>query len=576
MKRPSASPARDGRRASWIWRLAVFAILASITSAAIIRRPARRASVAVNAQPGPLRFSIDPSKQFPISRFIYGANFVESRPWDFARHFPPFTLVRIGGNRLSAYNWENNFSNAGNDYLYENDDYLSDSRKPGDAVRTRVDAARHDGAGAMVTIPMIGYVAADNRGPMDVADATRATRLATRFKRSRSTKGAPFTLTPDANDDFVNQDEFVNWIDRTYPGAIADQTKPIMFSLDNEPDLWWSTHAEVFSKVQDRTPRLQSYDEFIATSIDYARAVKRVAPQALVFGPAVANWAGMAVLGRYPTPDPVYGTKYFLDIYLDQMKRASAQGPRLLDVLDVHWYPESQGSGVRVTENRNPEPRGLTEARVQAPRSLWDPTFDEHTWVSQSAGGPVMLLERMRQSVAAHFPGTKLAISEYYFGGGDQISGGVAQADVLGIFGREHVFAATIWPAADGSSYRQGDDGRAYGYVFGAFDMFLNYDGAGSRFGDVGVTSVTTDVTRSSVYGSLDAANRLVIVAINKTDAALPVTIAVAGRAPARAQAWLLAAGSPRPARQAHVSAANGQLSYTMPAMSVTTLVVPP
>ena len=92
------------------------------------------ARIAESVQPAPLRFSIDPSKQTPISRFIYGANFVESRSWDFARHFPPFTLVRIGGNRLSAYNWENNFSNAGNDYLYENDDYLSDSRKPGEAV----------------------------------------------------------------------------------------------------------------------------------------------------------------------------------------------------------------------------------------------------------------------------------------------------------------------------------------------------------------------------------------------------------------------------------------------------------
>ena len=217
----------------------------------------------------------------------------------------------MGGNRLSAYNWENNFSNAGNDYLYQNDNDLSESRKPGEAVRKRVDAARAGGAAAIVTIPMMGYVAGDDRGPMDIADATRATRLATRFKRSRATKGAPFTLSPDANDAFVNQDEFVNWVDKTYPGAIGDQAKPIMFSLDNEPDIWWTTHAEVFSKINDKTPRVLSYDEFIATSIEYARAVKQVAPQALVFGPVLTNWAGMAVLGRYPIPDPTYGTKYF-------------------------------------------------------------------------------------------------------------------------------------------------------------------------------------------------------------------------------------------------------------------------
>src|SRR5204862_240942 len=39
--------------------------------------------------------------------------------------------------------------------------------------------------------------------------------------------------------------------------------------------------------------------------------------------------------------------------------------------------------------------------------------------------------------------------SEYYYGGGADISGAIAQADVLGVFGREGVFAATLWPLAD-------------------------------------------------------------------------------------------------------------------------------
>jgi len=36
-------------------------------------------------------------------------------------------------------------------------------------------------------------------------------------------------------------------------------------------------------------------------------------------------------------------------------------------------------------------------------------------------------------------------MTEYYYGGGDHISGGLAQADVLGILGREGVFAAALW-----------------------------------------------------------------------------------------------------------------------------------
>ncbi len=539
-------------------------------------RAAQAAQPPPFVQPANVRFSIDPAKQFQISRFIYGANFIEPRAWDGATRLPPFTFVRFGGNRFSAYNWENNFSNAGNDYLYENDAYMSDSRRPGEAIRSRVEAARKTGAATLVTVPMTGYVAADDKGPMDVADATRPGRLATRFRISRANKGAPLSLSPDPNDPFVNQDEFVAWLDHTFPGAIGDSTKPIMFSLDNEPDIWFATHEEIFSKVQDKTPRILTYDDFINRSIEYARAIKRVAPSAIIFGPALTNYAGMAVLGRYPTPDPVYGTQYFLDIYLDRMKSAAASGGRLLDVLDVHWYPESQADGMRITDSHVEDPPALVQARVQAPRSLWDSTFDEHTWVTQAAGGPVRLLDRMRQSVAAHYPGTKLSISEYYFGGGAQISGGIAQADVLGIFGRERVYAASAWPS-DHSPQHDGDNGRIYQYLFGAFDMYLNYDGNGSRFGDIGVSSKTNDPERTSVYASMDAAKRIVIVAINKSKAPLPVAIAIAGRVGARAQTYTLTAASSRPQRQGEVAAgANGEIDYTMPAMSVTTLVVAP
>ena len=565
----------DVRSDATLRRLPSLAAAALLTATAIPWRPAPTSAPSTAPQAAAVRFSIDPTRRFGISRYIYGANFLEPRAWDGATKLPRFTWVRFGGNRFSAYNWENNFSNAGNDYLYENDGYMSDSRRPGDAIRSRVEAARKTGAATLVTIPMTGYVAADDKGPMDVSDGDRAARLATRFRVSRATKGAPFTTNPDPNDPFVNQDEFVAWIDHTFPGGIADSTKPIMFGLDNEPDIWHATHEEIFSKVQGTTPRILTYDDFINRSVEYARAIKRVAPSAIVLGPSVTNYAGMAVLGRYPTPDPVYGTKYFLDIYLDQMKRAAGQGPRLLDVLDVHWYPESQGGGVRITEPRDPEPAGMAEARVQAPRSLWDPTFDEQTWVSQAAGGPVQLIERMRQSTALHYPGTKLAISEYYFGGGALISGGVAQADALGIFGRERLFAAAAWPS-DHSPQREGDNGRIYAYLFGGFDMYLNYDGNGSRFGDVGLTATTTDAARSSVYASVDSANRTIIVAINKTNAPLPAAINIAGRTGVRAQTYTLTSASPRPRRAGEVTAASGDLNYTMPAMSVTTLVVAP
>ncbi|HEU4642887.1 MAG TPA: glycoside hydrolase family 44 protein [Gemmatimonadaceae bacterium] len=506
----------------------------------------------------------------PISRYIYGANFTEPDKWGHPRAFPPFTLNRLGGNRMSAYNWENNYSNAGNDYQYENDEYLSTSRVPGEAIRSRVAAslARHEGV--LVTVPMLGEVAADGAGPMEVSDFTHDQRMVKRFKISRPAKPGALSLAPDTSDAYVYQDEFVHWLEHEFPDSARDPLTPIFFSLDNEPDLWSSTHEEVNSKIAGLLPHLESYQGFIDQSVRYARAIKRVAPDALVFGPALSGWVGMATLGRYPEPDPRYGSRFFLDVYLDGMRQAEArEGKRLLDVLDLHWYPQV---------NLRPDPSvGEIEKRLQLPRSLWDPSYDEGTWVTRAADGPIRLLPRVRQEIARHYPGTKLAITEYYYGGGNDISGGIVEADVLGIFGREGVFAANLWPVANlGSAELHGDGNLAYGYIFAAFDMFLNYDGAGGRFGDTGVEATTSDPVHSSAYASVDSAGHVVIVAINKTRAALPAAIQVVHPGPLHAASVYTLTGTvPAPRRLPDVAiAANNTLLYRMPPMSVSTLVM--
>ncbi len=74
-------------------------------------------------------------------------------------------MVRMGGNRWTAYNWENNDSNAGSDYEYQNDDYLSSSTSPGAAVLPTVEAAEKAGIPVLLTIPIAGYVSADRARP---------------------------------------------------------------------------------------------------------------------------------------------------------------------------------------------------------------------------------------------------------------------------------------------------------------------------------------------------------------------------------------------------------------------------
>jgi hypothetical protein len=530
--------------------------------------------------------TVDATQTTPISPWIYGVNSMEMDalgsqyfPWFGAKLPPAFTLNRAGGNRWSAYNWENNDSNSGNDAGFSNDSYLSSSHTPGEAVRTRVAASFARGAGILVTVPMLDYVAADASGATGSDEAGRDARLAAHFHRNVPRKAGAFTLSPNASDDTVYEDEFVNWLTHTFPGHTGSSDQPLFFSLDNEPDIWYSTHAEVESPVNGQ-PRLQTYAGFTQRTIDYASAIKDVAPDAVVFGPAVATYAGMAALGRIPNgswvPDPVYGTQFFLDVYLDLIHHAEQQqGRKLLDVLDVHWYLQGSAGGRGLADDRAPQSDALIDARLQAPRSLWDPTYDEGSWVSAAVPGPIQLIPKLRSRIDAHDPGTKIAITEYYYGGGGYISGGLAQADVLGIFGREGVFAATLWPNADVTGAYGSDGAKAYAYIFGAFDLFRNYDGSGSTIGDREALVTTSDTTRSSVYAAVDAKGRTVLVAINKTRGPLSMGIAVTGPAATTASVYTMVDGSPTPAKAPDVpSAAQNAFVITLPAMSASTIVL--
>jgi hypothetical protein len=574
-------------RMNHLFRLSALCVLGcagSSASDAPIQFTDGDAATPVTNAAGEIVVTVNTATRFDISRFIYGGSYLhEPANYGGATPLGEMTLSRMGGNRLTAYNWETNHSNAGNDYNFQNDQYLSTSNTPGQAVRDRATPAFAKGQALLLTIPMLGYVAGDACAcNVGVTDFDRENRLSTRFRVSRAEKGAPFATTPDKTDDVVSQDEFVNWFERAFPGRSTHPTAPVFFSLDNEPDIWHSTHEEIQSNIGDnkRSPRLQTYAGLTDTSIRYANAIKKVMPRAMVFGPGVATFAGVATAGRYPAPDPLYGTQNFYNVYLDRMRAAEGEyGKRLLDVLDTHWYPAISTRGGEITNDYAPQDSATIWARVQAPRSLWDPTFDEKSWVSGVTGGPIRLIPRLKDMVAANYPGTKLAISEYYYGRGGDISGGIAQADVLGIFGREGVFAAMFWPQAGiWAAPWKGDGTKAYAYVFGAFRMFRNYDGAGGRFGDVGLRTTTSDIASSSAYASLDSAGRTVMVVLNKTNTPKVSRITLVGQnAISSVGAYVMREGASSPARGPDVTAIAGNVvTYSMPAMSVTTLVISP
>ncbi len=538
---------------------------------------ATSSAFSISAPPPPtgqVSFNIDSTQDVhAISRFIYGMN-----GWDPTVRPKNLTLSRSGGNRMTAYNWETNDSNAGNDFHNQNDNFLGGDTEPNGAVRPGLEAARAAGAGMIVTMPIIGYVSADHLGNGDVANTPNYINV--RFKQSQARKGSAFSASPDTTDAFVYQDEYIHFLDAKYPGAFAAANNPLMIDLDNEPDLWQSTHARLRG---DTNPATQSgtnatYAEMVQRTTDYASAAKDVNPSALIFGPVNYGWQGMI---RFQNAADA-NDRDFLEFYLAQMKAAGdTAGHRLVDVLDVHWYPEARGTCVNPDPNDSDKTHcritiedtqaGTVAARKQAPRSLWDPTYTENSWIAQfSTNGPITLLPRLKGKITANYPGTKLSITEYNYGGANDISGALAQADVLGIFGREGLFAATLWRLASNNNF-----------IYGGFDMYRNFDGANGNFGDTSIRATTSDVAKATVYASVDAgnANRMVVVCINKDDAAQNATIAVTHSVQFHtAKVYQLTSASPQgqPQAQPDMAVAANSFQYAMPANSVTTLVLAP
>lgn len=550
-------------------------------------------------------FAINTADRHPISRFIYGMNVAEqggsprgASPWYGAVLPAGVTLNRFGGNRLSAFNWETGASNVGSDGHFSNDAYLVRNGASynygsgvGAAVAGRVQASMARGQGIIVTLPMTGFVAGTQSGTaLATTDAGRTGRLTAHFKVSRPAKGAALSVQPDTADGAVYQDEFAHWLDRSFPGAVSHATTPVFFSLDNEPDLWYLTHKEIFSDSADDPgrPRLSSYAGFADLTVAYAAAIKAVVPSAVIFGPAVATYTGIVSGGRYANSrwydDPQYGRQNFVDVYLARMKAAEVTaGKRLLDVLDVHYYTAATTGTARVVDDFAVQSDSMIGARLQSTRSLWDPTYTEGSWVNRVTNAPIQLIPRLRAQVDAQYPGTRLAISEYYFGRAGDISGGLAQADALGIFGREGLFAATLWPQANVYAPPfAGDGAKAWAFAFGAFRLFTDYDGRGGRFGDTGVGAFTSDVAQTSVYASLDAAQRVVIVAINKsrTDAST-AAITVADPRTLSRVAYVARmspqAAVPAPLATTDVSrTAPNRFRCVLPALSATVIVLAP
>jgi hypothetical protein len=496
--------------------------------------------------------------QHPISSYIYGMNFASEAIAADLR----LPVRRWGGNSTSRFNWQLDVHNTGSDWYFEN---IPD--EPG-TVDQFVDQDRGTGAKTLLTMPLIGWTPKRHvtSHPYDCGFTSTAYPTQDSFDPwddncgNGEIGGVPITgNNPHDTSVEITTTFVISWINHlTSLYGTAANGGVMFYDLDNEPMLWNSTHRDVH-------PDPTTYDEMRSSTWAYAAAIKSADPTAKTLGPVVWGWCAYfysAADGCSAGSDrAAHGNLDFIEWYLQQMKNyQDAHGVRILDYVDVHYYP--QATGVSLSSAGSSATQAL---RLRSTRSLWDSTYTDESWI----GEPVYLIPRMKQWVSDNYTGTKLAITEYNWGALDHINGALTQADVLGIFGREGLDLATLWGPPDASS--------APG-VF-AFRMYRNYDGAGSTFGETSLRAASTDQDKVAIYAAQRSGDgALTLMMINKTGQALTSTVTLTNFQPGatalvyRYSAANLAAIVHEP----NQIVTAGGFTAVFPANSITLIVIPP
>jgi hypothetical protein len=496
-----------------------------------------------------------------ISPLIYGANWADRatlRDLNLA-------INRRGGNATSTYNWRINATNRSGDWYFES---LADSdgATPGAAPDAFIIATKAAGAEPMITIPMMDWIAklGPNRSGLASfsiakygAQTSHDPWFADAGNGVRASDGAHVTGN-DPNDAYVPnsssvQKEWVAHLVSKFGGSSAAGVK--YYIMDNEHGVWPAQHRDLMAQGP-------TMDAIRDKMIEYAGMVKDLDPSAQIVGPEEWGWPNYfkspydtSVGGNFDQAH--HGGMDYMPWLLSRMKaNQDATGKRLLDVFSLHYYPQynefSQGDASAAAQLK----------RNECTRDLWDSNYVSSSWI----GSSVHLIPRMKAWINTYYPGTKLGITEYSWGAEGHISGAIAEADVLGIFGREGVDLATFWGGLTGNApIRQ------------AFKIYRNYDGARSTFGDTSVAATVANPDNVSAFAAQRGSDGslTVMVVCKYLSAVTPITVRLSNfKARGTTQVWQLTSANTID-RLPDATVGNGGVLFNAPAQSVTLLVIP-
>ena len=479
-----------------------------------------------------------------ISSYVYGGAYPQDAP---TITDSGLTVVRWGGNATSRYNWKLFTYNAANDYYFEDFDYTEIG--DGDSTNFITDV-KNAGSHPLMTMVMLPWVAqsAENgsNGHWSFSVAKYGAQCAVDPFNTDAGDGlktdCSTTLTANPNDanypllDQPGTNDPPNSLYRNqWASALASAfgTSLHFYNMDNEIDIWGSTHRDVH-------PQPTAYNEMRDTFVTEARNLKGWDAKAIRFGPVSCCW-WFYWNGANGSDKSAHAGVDLLPWWLNEVYwEDKRDGVRSVDVLDVHAYPD----GPDTSTWTQAEKQALT-ARIY--RDYWDPTYVSEsgainqnwaTFIQPNKTIPFRI-PRIRATANMIYPNTPISFTEWSaaFAGESDFSTALGDADAYGILGRDRVYLASRWvaPVPGNPNYL-------------ALKLFTNYDGHHHGFATTSVSDTSNgDPDLFSSYAALNSAgNSLTLLVLNKDPSNTnQVQFTFNGFTPQQVTTYTLSSGNP-------------------------------
>jgi hypothetical protein len=506
-----------------------------------------------------------------ISPWIYGGNNnisddpknpISSAQWQFYKDVGLRMYRENGGNNSTKYNWRAKLSSHPDWYnnVYAHDwDYSANSL-----------LANTSNTQGLFAFQLLGYAASNTSHNFNDYAYTQANGNIN-SNNNWAGGGGPVAFggnggvgDPNLYLKSWNADSTATILDHWFNTLKLDPSRLMYWNMDNEPEIWSGTHDDVATSAITAEDYMQKY-------FAVAKAARAKYPNIKLVGPVSPNEWQWYNWNNSKVTDPSDGKSYpWMQYFIKRIaEEEAATGIRLLDVLDVHFYPATESDVATTlqlhrvwfdTQYDYPKANGVKKAGNLG----WDNTITKeyffercNRWLTQYSGANHNVSFSLSEygAIANHGSENANVIACWY-------------ASHLGVFAENNVEFFTPWDWYNGQ--------------WEVMHLFSKY------FGQISTKTSSTNNNVVSGYSSLTTdGDSLIVVVVNRDQTnTQPVVLNIQNfNASTTSVSGYRLSGLPaketfvsktnNALQNENFSLSNNMLSFTAPALSVTLIMIP-